>query len=81
MVWVGVLLHGPLWTEVQLGGYTFHLRGDWFSLPTLLLGLTGYEGAPAELGYEYGMTYILTACVFSLLLVFDAWDVSRGYKP
>lgn len=78
LIWMGVLFRGPLW------GYEFmsvRLGSELLALPLVFLKLTGYQGIVTYLGYEYGLTYLLTAALFSLLLMFDAWDLSRGYKP
>jgi len=39
-----------------------------------------YEGNIMGSGFEYGTAFLLTAGLMNWLLVFDAWDISRGYK-
>lgn len=39
-----------------------------------------YQGTLTAPGYEYGTTFLLTAGLMNLLLVLDAWDISRGRK-
>ena len=39
-----------------------------------------YQGNVRGAGYEYGTAFLLTAGLMNLLLVLDAWDISRGRK-
>ncbi len=80
----GIGLEGKLWRIVPgqplsvLG--TFGCAG--LGIPYLVLRfVTGYEGDLVAQGYEYGAAFIVTAGLMNLLLVLDAWDVSRGLKP
>ena len=44
--------------------------------------LAGFgEGAVVAVTHEYGNTFILTAGLLNLLVVFDALDTARGHKP
>ena len=85
LIFVGLTLRGPLWgVEVAVPGQpgvSLPVNSQIFSLPLVAAGLSGYEGVVSYQGYEYGMTFLLTASLFSLLLILDAWDLSRGYKP
>ena len=49
-------------------------------LPYVVLAAAGYRGEITAQGYEYGTTFLLTAALMNLLLVFDARDVSLGRK-
>jgi len=50
--------------------------------PPIALHLSlGYEGTVEAAGYEYGSAFILTAGLMNLLLLLDAWDISKGRKP
>ena len=42
--------------------------------------LVGYQGDVIAPGYEYGSAFILTAGLMNLLVVLDAWDITRGRK-
>lgn len=42
--------------------------------------IVDYQGNVTAAGYEYGSAFILTAGLMNLILVLDAWDVSRGQK-
>jgi hypothetical protein len=42
--------------------------------------LLHYEGNVMAAGFEYGTAFLLTAGLMNWLLVFDAWDIARGYK-
>jgi TM2 domain-containing membrane protein YozV len=50
-------------------------------LPYAALAVSGYRGLVTAQGYEYGTTFLLTAALMNLLLVFDARDLSLGRKP
>lgn len=50
-------------------------------LPYAALLVSGYRGLVTTQGYEYGTTFLLTAALMNLLLVFDARDLSLGRKP
>lgn len=50
-------------------------------LPYAALLVSGYRGLVTSQGYEYGTTFLLTAALMNLLLVFDARDLSLGRKP
>ena len=50
-------------------------------LPYAALLVAGYRGLVISQGYEYGTTFLLTAALMNLLLVFDARDLSLGRKP
>ena len=39
-----------------------------------------YQGDIHAATYEYGGAFLLTAGLMNLLLVLDAWDISRGFK-
>jgi uncharacterized protein DUF6677 len=39
-----------------------------------------YQGELTAPGFEYGTTFLLTAGLMNLLLIFDAWDISLGKK-
>ncbi len=43
--------------------------------------LADYRGEVLAPGFEYGTTFLVTAGLMNLLLVFDAWDISLGRKP
>lgn len=85
LIFVGVTLRGPLWGfEIGvpgLAGVSAEVNSRILALPLVVVGLSGYQGVVSYQGYEYGMTFLLTASLFSLLLMLDAWDISRGYKP
>lgn len=85
LIFVGVTLRGPLWGFTVgvpgLAGVSVPLNSQVLALPLVVVGLSGYQGVVSYQGYEYGMTFLLTASLFSLLLMLDAWDISRGYKP
>lgn len=49
--------------------------------PWFVLQAVGYRGDVVLAGYEYGTVFFFTAALMNLLLVLDAWDVSRGRKP
>jgi hypothetical protein len=44
----------------------------------MLRFVLGYEGDVRSVGFEYGSTFLITAGLMNLLLVFDSWDVARG---
>jgi hypothetical protein len=48
--------------------------------PYFVLRGAGYAGDIVAPGYEYGTAFLLTAGLMNLLLVLDAWDISRGKK-
>lgn len=50
-------------------------------LPYAALVVSGYRGVITARGYEYGTTFLLTAALMNLLLVFDARDLALGRKP
>jgi TM2 domain-containing membrane protein YozV len=39
-----------------------------------------YHGDPVAPGFEYGSAFLLTAGLMNLLLILDAWDITRGSK-
>ena len=80
---VGVSLDGKLWRPVAGKPLSYlatpgamGLGGGYFVLRTGL----GYQGDVTAAGYEYGSAFLLTAGLMNVLLVLDAWDVSRGRK-
>lgn len=50
-------------------------------LPYFVLRAQGYEGNTIAPGFEYGAAFLLSAGLMNLLLILDAWDISRGVKP
>lgn len=64
------------WLQRLLGIVAMGMGGPWFVLQWI-----GYRGDVVAVGYEYGTTFFFTAALMNLLLVLDAWDVSRGHKP
>lgn len=64
------------WLHRLLAVVAMGMGSPWF-----VLRAVGYRGDVILAGYEYGTTFFFTAALMNLLLVFDAWDVSRGHKP
>jgi len=80
---VGVSLDGKLWRPVAGKPLSYlatpgamGLGAGYFVLRTGM----GYRGDVTAAGYEYGSAFLLTAGLMNVLLVLDAWDVSRGRK-
>ena len=82
-LWVGCTLQGnlyrpmpnqPLSTLATLGA--MGMGAPYF----ILRSGVGYAGDIVAPGYEYGTAFLLTAGLMNLLLVLDAWDISRGKK-
>jgi hypothetical protein len=48
--------------------------------PWVVLTVTGYTGDVTARGFEYGTTFLATAALMNLMLIFDAWDISLGRK-
>lgn len=88
----GVLVLTAIAFAVGLEGRFFHFsRGEPFSyaatatvaatgVPYLVLRARGYEGNTIAPGFEYGSAFLLSAGLMNLLLILDAWDISRGQK-
>jgi hypothetical protein len=80
---IGYHLEGKLYRPVA--GQPLSILGTVGSfgmgVPYLLLRfLWHYEGNIMGTGFEYGSAFLLTAGLMNWLLVFDAWDIARGYK-
>ena len=80
---IGCSLDGQLYTLLR--GQPFSVLGTAASmgmgLPYFILrwGM-GYQGVVAEIGYDYGKAFLLTAGLMNCLLVLDAWDIACGRK-
>lgn len=46
----------------------------------LLRVVVGHQGTVTAASYEYGTAFILAAALMNILLILDAWDISRGRK-
>jgi hypothetical protein len=80
---VGCLLQGNLHTPVPGRPLTFlaTLGAMGMGLPYFFLRFVlGYAAVVAAPGYEYGTAFLLSAGLMNLLLMLDAWDISRGRK-
>lgn len=87
-----VVVLAALTTAVVLEGRFFHfVKGEPLSyaktatiastgVPYFVLRARGYEGNTIAPGYEYGAAFLLSAGLMNLLLILDAWDISRGEK-
>lgn len=80
---VGYALEGKLYRP--MAGQPLSVLGTLGSfgmgIPYLVLRFAmHYEGNIMGPGFEYGTAFLLTAGLMNWLLVFDAWDISRGYK-
>ena len=80
---IGLYLDGKLWEVIpgQLLSVLGTLGCVGLGIPFFILRfLLEYQGDVAAQGYEYGGAFILTGGLLNLLLVLDAWDISRGIK-
>ena len=80
---VGVTLDGKLWRPEAGRPLSYlatpgamGLGAGYFVLRTGM----GYRGDVTAAGHEYGSAFLLTAGLMNVLLVLDAWDLSRGRK-
>lgn len=62
---------GPLYLGVVFGA-----KG----VPVLSAGVPLGMGDPRIPTYEHGTTFLLTAGILNILLLFDAWDLASGRK-
>lgn len=88
----GALVLAAVGMAVALEGRFFHfIKGEPLSyaktatvfgtgIPYFVLRVRGYEGNTIAPGFEYGAAFLLSAGLMNLLLVLDAWDISRGEK-
>lgn len=81
-LWVGCALQGNLYRPManQPLSLLATLGAMGMGAPYFLLRGMGYAGDLVSPGYEYGTAFLLTAGLMNLLLVLDAWDISRGNK-
>lgn len=81
-LWVGCTLQGNLYRPVanQPLSVLATLGAMGVGAPYFILRSGGYAGDIVAPGYEYGTAFLLTAGLMNLLLVLDAWDISRGKK-
>ncbi len=82
---IGCALEGKLWTGLEANNPILSRLGTIASfgmgVPYLLLRFAlAYQGNLVGPGYEYGAAFVLTAGLMNLLLILDAWDISRGEK-
>jgi hypothetical protein len=80
---VGYYLEGKLYRPVAGNPLSFLATVGAFGMGAPYLGLRfwlHYEGNVMAAGFEYGTAFLLTAGLMNWLLVFDAWDIARGYK-
>jgi hypothetical protein len=80
---VGYYLEGKLYRPVPGNPLSFLATVGAFGMGAPYLGLRfwlHYEGNVMAAGFEYGTAFLLTAGLMNWLLVFDAWDIARGYK-
>lgn len=80
---VGMSLKGQMF--VMVGDQPLSRLGTLASMGTGLPYFIGrfafdYQGDIYSQGYEYGKAFLLTAGLMNLLLMLDAWDISRGVK-
>lgn len=80
---VGMALEGHMF--VMVGDQPLSRLGTLASMGTGLPYFLGrfvfeYQGDIYSQGYEYGKAFLLTAGLMNLLLILDAWDISRGAK-
>ena len=81
-LWVGCTLQGNLYRPMpnQPLSTLATLGAMGMGAPYFVLRGAGYAGDIVAPGYEYGTAFLLTAGLMNLLLVLDAWDISRGKK-
>ncbi|HYU32656.1 MAG TPA: DUF6677 family protein [Thermoanaerobaculia bacterium] len=82
-IWIGCALQGNLYRPMPnqplsvLATFGAMGMGAPYFILRSALGYAGVNDAP---GYEYGTAFLLTGGLMNLLLVLDAWDISRGKK-
>ncbi len=82
-VWIGCALQGNLYRPMpnQPLSLLATLGAMGMGAPYFILrSAMGYAGVNDAPGYEYGTAFLLTGGLMNLLLVLDAWDISRGKK-
>ena len=79
---IGLSLEGKLFSlESGFFGLLRFIANGAVGLPYLLGKLFGWGvGNIRSFGYEYGNTYLYTAGLINMLLILDAFDISRGRK-